>query len=144
MKPLAAFVLILLLSSLGHSADAAKEIRYTLDQQVQAWNRGDLPGYMRGYWNSPDLTFFSVRTATSGWQPTLERYQKRYQGEGRAMGKLDFSDLKIEKLGEQAAFVRGRWHLKMADGKEPKGLFTLIMRYTPHGWKIIHDHTSAE
>jgi ketosteroid isomerase-like protein len=60
------------------------------------------------------------------------------------MGKLDFGDLSIEMLGADAAFVRGRWHLKMSDGKEPKGLFTLIFRRTSNGWKIIHDHTSAE
>lgn len=144
MRCVTYIVLVLFMAAGCAFADASKQIRYTLDQQVAAWNRGDLPGYMRGYWNSPELSFFSGGTVSRGWQSTLERYQKRYQGEGRAMGKLDFSDLSIEMLGEQAAFVRGRWHLKMPDGKEPKGLFTLIMRYTPHGWKIIHDHTSAE
>jgi beta-aspartyl-peptidase (threonine type) len=136
-------VALLAFTCCAFAADA-NDIRHVLDSQVAAWNRGDLPGFMAGYWHSPDLTFFSGATATSGWQPTLERYQKRYQAEGREMGQLDFSNLSIEMLGENAAFVRGRWHLKMRDGKEPKGLFTLIMRHTPDGWKIIHDHTSAE
>ena len=58
------------------------------------------------------------------------------------MGHLDFSELKIEILGERAAFVRGRWRLKMA-ASEPGGLFTLTFRKLAGGWKIVHDHTSS-
>ena len=32
----------------------------------------------------------------------------------------------------------------MPDGTKPTGLFTLIARKFPDGWKIVHDHTSAE
>jgi beta-aspartyl-peptidase (threonine type) len=56
---------------------------------------------------------------------------------------LDFSNLRVEMLGPEAAFVRGSWHLTMSDGKTPHGLFTLTFRKFPDGWKIIHDHTSA-
>jgi beta-aspartyl-peptidase (threonine type) len=59
------------------------------------------------------------------------------------MGKLEFSGLRIEMLGADAAFVRGAWHLTMLDGKTPHGLFTLVFRKFPEGWKIVHDHTSA-
>ena len=98
---------------------------------------------MAGYWNSPELTFFSDAKIYSGWQSTLERYRKTYQSEGREMGKLEFSDLKIEALAPDAALVRGAWHLTMSDGKTPHGWFTLVFRKFPDGWKIIHDHTSA-
>ena len=56
---------------------------------------------MAGYWNSPDLTFFSGGTETQGWQATLERYRKKYQSAGAEMGKLEFSDLQVEMLGPQ-------------------------------------------
>jgi ketosteroid isomerase-like protein len=72
----------------------------------------------------------------------LERYRKRYLAEGREMGTLQFSDLDVESLGGDSAFVRGAWQLTTADGKNPHGLFTLIFRRFPEGWKIIHDHTS--
>jgi ketosteroid isomerase-like protein len=91
----------------------------------------------------PDLTFFSDAKETSGWQATLERYKSTYASPGHEMGKLDFSDLRVEMLGPEAAFVRGSWHLTMSDGKTPHGRFTLIFRKLPGGWKIIHDHTSA-
>ena len=115
-----------------------------LETQAAAWNRGDLEGYMAWYWRSPELSFYSGATITQGWQQTLDRYRQRYQSEGREMGRLHFSDLKIDLLAPDAALVRGRWQLTMSDGKRPHGLFTLLLRRLPEGWRIVHDHTSAE
>jgi beta-aspartyl-peptidase (threonine type) len=123
--------------------DSAQAVQQVMEKQVNAWNHHDLEAFMAGYWNSPDLTFFSGAKQTSGWQATLERYQKTYQSEGREMGKLEFSDLNVQPLGTDSAFVRGAWHLMMSDGKTPHGLFTLVFRKFPDGWKIVHDHTSA-
>jgi beta-aspartyl-peptidase (threonine type) len=123
-------------------ADAVKQITAVLEAQTAAWNKGDLKGFMAGYWNSPDLTFFSGKDKTRGWQATLERYQKRYQAEGKEMGKLTFSELEIDVLGPDSAVARGRW--KVVTSKETLGgLFTLIFKKTPDGWRIVHDHTSA-
>jgi beta-aspartyl-peptidase (threonine type) len=116
-------------------------IRKVLDDQVIAWNKGDLRGFMEGYWQSPDLSFFSGKNKTKGWQATLDRYRKKYQGEGKEMGKLKFSELEVAFLGESHALVRGRWQLALAK-ENPSGLFTLIFRKVPAGWRIIHDHTS--
>ena len=121
---------------------AAQAIRRVLDRQVEAWNRRDLEGFMEGYWKSSDLTFYSGGTTVSGWEETLARYRNRYQSAGNEMGKLEVLDLKIEVLGPHAAFVRGRFHLKMSSG-ESGGLFTLTFRRFAAGWKIIHDHTST-
>jgi ketosteroid isomerase-like protein len=124
------------------SGDVTSAVEQVIGQQLDAWNHHDLEGFMRGYWNSPELTFFSDAHQTSGWQSTLDRYRARYQSGGHEMGKLDFSELRVEALGPDAAFVRGAWHLTMSDGKTPHGLFTLIFRKFPDGWKIVHDHTS--
>ncbi len=125
-------------------SDREAAIRAVLQSQVEAWNHHDLGRFMSGYWNSPELTFFSGATETKGWQPTLERYQSRYQSKGQSMGTLSFSDLNVQMLSDDAAFVRGRFHLVMPDGKQPHGVFTLIFRKFPEGWRIIHDHTCAE
>jgi beta-aspartyl-peptidase (threonine type) len=121
----------------------ASAVRQVLRRQQEAWNRHDLDGFMAGYWNSPELTFFSGARATSGWQPTLDHYRKSYQSEDREMGKLEFSDLNIQALAPDAAFVRGAWKVTMPDAKTPHGLFTLIFRRFADGWKVVHDHTSA-
>jgi len=111
--------------------------------QQDAWNHHDLDAFMSGYWNSPELTFFSGAKESRGWQATMDRYRATYQGAGKEMGKLDFSDLRVEILCPDAAFIRGVWQLTMSDGKMPHGRFTLIFRKFPDGWKIIHDHTST-
>ena len=121
---------------------SVRSVRAVLDRQVEAWNRRDLEGFMQGYWHSPDLTFFSGGTVVSGWEATLDRYRKRYQSGGNEMGQLEFSDLRIELLGARAAFVRGRFHLKLTSS-EAGGLFTLTFRKLKDGWKIVHDHTSS-
>ena len=127
-----------------YAGDARAAIRKIIDDQQAAWNRQDLEGFMAGYWNSPDLTFFSGAHESKGWRATLDRYKKNYQGAGHEMGKLEFRNLRIEMLGPEAAFVRGEFHLTMADGKTPHGLFTLVFRKFPEGWKIVHDHSAGE
>jgi ketosteroid isomerase-like protein len=121
---------------------AGAAARGVLDDQVEAWNRGDLEGFMAGYWNSPDVVFQSGATLTRGWPQTRERYRRRYQAEGKEMGRLRFEDLDVQTLCPDAAFVRGRWHLTMKDGTQPNGLFTLLLRRIGGEWKIVHDHTS--
>jgi ketosteroid isomerase-like protein len=121
----------------------ALSVEHVLHQQQDAWNHHDLESFMAGYWNSPQLTFFSDAKASEGWQAALDHYRKTYQSEGKEMGHLDFSELRVQPLAPDAAFVRGAWRLTLANGKKPHGLFTLVFRRFPEGWKIIHDHTSA-
>jgi uncharacterized protein (TIGR02246 family) len=123
--------------------NSASEIERLLRTQQTAWNHHDLEGFMAGYWNSAGLTFFSGATQRDGWQATLDRYRASYASPGHEMGTLEFSGLRVEMLGPDAAFVRGSWHVTMPDGKTPHGLFTLVLRKFPEGWKIIHDHTSV-
>lgn len=144
--PCCQVVFLLLFSAAVFAQNASEQvtaIQKVLEQQQAAWNRHDLTAFMDGYWHSQGLTFFSGAEAYSGWDAAFERYKKRYQSEGREMGKLEFSDLNIQALGPDAAFVRGAWKLTMSDGKTPHGLFTLVFRKMPEGWKIVHDHTSA-
>jgi ketosteroid isomerase-like protein len=140
---LTVLVVIPLAPSVSGADDPKVAIAQVLHGQQDAWNRHDLDRFMSGYWNSPELTFFSDAKQTSGWQATLDRYQASYRSPGHEMGQLEFSELSIEMLGPEAALVRGAWHLTMSDGKTPHGRFTLIFRKFPDGWKIIHDHTSA-
>ena len=132
----------------GDGAEPEKDVveksavQKLLTAQTEAWNKGDLDGFMAGYWQSDDLSFFSGADKLRGWQKTLARYRKRYQSEGKTMGRLSFSDLEIEVTGPRDAWVRGRW--KVVQGKEMLGgLFTLILKKRPEGWRIVHDHTSG-
>jgi ketosteroid isomerase-like protein len=125
------FLMLALLPIMAVAVDSRAAVEQVLLAQQDAWNRHDLGAFMSGYWDSPDLTFFSGAKKTSGWQATLDRYRATYSSPGHEMGKLDFSELRIEMLGPKAAFVRGAWHLTMPDGKTPHGRFTLIFRKFP-------------
>lgn len=145
---LGSMIVTLALFSSQHSVPAQEPnadktaIRKVLDDQVLAWNKGDLEGFMAGYWQSPELSFFSGKDKTRGWQATLDRYRKKYQAEGKEMGKLAFTDLDVVLLGTDHALVKGRFQLALKNDA-PSGLFTLIMRKLPAGWRIVHDHTSG-
>lgn len=127
----------------GAAVDEAAAVRRVLDDQAAAWNRHDLAGYMAGYWRSEELTFFGGGAVTRGWQATFDRYRARYQGAGKEMGTLTFADVSVEIVGPAAAVARGAWRLQMSDGREPHGLFTLLVRKLPEGWRVVHDHSSS-
>ena len=116
------------------------EIRRVMNEQTGAWNAGDIEGFMRGYWNSPELKFVSGANVTKGWQPTLDRYKKNYDSRAK-MGVLTFSDLEVTVLSKDAATVLGTWALQR-EADKPGGKFTLIFRKFKDGWRIVHDHTS--
>lgn len=145
MKNLLLLVLFIVLAAMNAGAQTKDErvsndIRKVMDAQVAAWNAGDIEGYMRGYWNSPDLVFVSGDNITRGWQPTLERYKKNYDSKAK-MGMLSFADLQINILSKDAAAVLGSWSLAR-EKDNPHGKFTLIFRKFKDGWRIVHDHTS--
>ncbi len=123
---------------------ALTAVRDVLDRQVIDWNKKDLDGFLTGYWNSPKVVFQSGGQRLVGYEAMRQRYRRRYQAEGREMGRLEFSELELESLGPESVLGRGRWQLTMPDGTKPGGLFTVIFRKLPEGWKIVHDHTSSE
>jgi beta-aspartyl-peptidase (threonine type) len=127
----------------GSQSLREKEIRAVLNAQDEAWNRGDLEGFMEGYWIDERLLFCSGDTVTRGWKAALERYRKRYKAEGKEMGKLTFSDLEFLDQTDRLAVVRGRFHLTLSKGAS-EGLFTLLFRPIDGKWRIVYDHTSAK
>jgi len=141
-RPLLLIALLTILAS-GLLAQSEKDkvaIRKVMEDQAVAWNRGDIEGFMQGYWKSDQLLFVSTTGVTRGWQPTLDRYKKGYDTRAK-MGTLTFSDLEITLLSKNAASVVGSWSLARA-GDNPHGKFTLIFRKFKEGWRIVQDHTS--
>lgn len=131
-------------NSSPHLQNNAQAIKSVLEQQVAAWNRGDIPAFMDGYWKSDDLEFVNAAGIFQGWQDVLKRYQHSYPDRA-AMGHLTFSGVEIRTLCPDAGFVVGHFRLdREKDGQKdhPEGVFTLIFRKFPAGWKIINDHTT--
>ncbi len=118
-----------------------EEIKKLLGDQVEAWNRGDIAGYMRGYWSSDSTLFSSGGSLIHGYIDVLDRYKKRY-GTRELMGRLEFSDLEIRQLSPTIAMVVGVWRLSR-EKDVPWGRFTLVLEKKPEGWRITADHTSS-
>ena len=141
-----ALVLMVILLFFGTVFSQSKDekaklaIKKVIEEQIAAWNKADLEGFMRGYWNSPEMTFVSGGKITKGWQPTLDNYKKTYGSSTQQMGVLTFSDLEITMLGKDSAVVLGRWALQR-EKDNPKGLFTITFRKFKEGWRIILDHS---
>ena len=123
--------------------DAATAIKQVLQQQVEAWNRGDVEAFMQGYKDSDDTTFIG-KSIQHGYATILARYKNTYSSRD-AMGTLDFSDLEVRSLDPGYAVVTGKFHLARAEaaGGEARGVFSLVWENTPAGWKIILDHSSS-
>lgn len=111
-----------------------------LEDQRQAWNRGDLVEYMQGYSKSDSLLFVGKSGPKYGWETTLANYKKGYPDK-KAMGLLSFDIKEVRMISADHAFVLGAWHLKR-ENDDPKGYFTLIMKKIRGEWKVIADHSS--
>ena len=119
------------------------EIRKVLTDQVSAWNRGNIPEFMKAYDRSEQTAFAGSSGVTHGYERILARYKQRYPTREN-MGVLAFSDLQVRILGEETALVTGRFRLKRTKegGGDATGWFTLVFLKRDSGWKVIHDHTS--
>ena len=117
-----------------------KNILALLESQRQAWNKGDMEGYMQGYEQSDSLVFVGKGGPEYGWKTTLDNYKKAYPNK-LAMGILTFDIKKVKLLSADHAFALGAWHLKR-EKDEPKGYFTLLLMKIDGNWKVIADHSS--
>ena len=119
----------------------ASDITSVLKAQQDAWNAGDIEGFMQGYIKNDQLRFASGGDITTGWDATLNRYQRRYSDRAK-MGTLRYAVDTVTIIDGANALVFGRWTL-LRDADEPTGLFTLHVKKGADGWKVVSDHTSS-
>jgi len=134
--------LILVFLTTGCFAQSA-EVQAMLKRSEAAWNRGDLVAFSTDYEDAPETTFIGRDVVRGGTKAILERYRLRYPSR-EAMGTLTFSEIEVRPLAAGLALATGKYDLKRtaAGGGDASGRFTLVIRKTPAGWKIIHDHSS--
>lgn len=118
-----------------------RAIAALLADQTAAWNRGDLPGYMAGYWHSDSLVFVDGNGAAYGWQHNLAIYRTAYPSP-TAMGTLAFSGLRVTLLAPAVAQVVGRWRLAHPTQGDERGHMLLVLRRLNGHWAVVADHSS--
>lgn len=135
---------LMLLSPALSGGSPEQEVRALLERQQADWNRGDLEAFMTGYLVSDAITFLGSNGITRGYQNVLERYRRAYPTQER-MGTLRFTFDEIRLVTPDVAVVLGQFALtrQEAGGGNAAGRFTLILRRSSDGWRIVHDHTSS-
>ena len=135
-------VLLSLCSVMGPQAQSKNEttIRNFLNEQTGAWNKGDINGFMKGYWENDSLMFIGKTGITYGWTNTLNNYKKGYP-DTAAMGKLTFTLFSVKRLSKRHYHVVGKWFLKRSIG-DVGGHYTLLFQKINGRWVIIADHSS--
>ena len=139
MKRVTFFLLFFTLISLNSFGQEA-EIHALLQKQTEAWNRGDVEGFMEGYWKNDSLMFIGKSGITYGWQQTLDNYKKGYPDK-TAMGFLTFTLIELKPLSKKYFSVVGKWHLKRTIG-DLSGHYTLLLKKIKGTWVVISDHSS--
>lgn len=135
------YLLVLLAACAAPFDESA--VRHVLTAQQDAWNRGDLDGYMAGYAHTPDLVFTSGGKIRRGWDETYAKYKAKYGADRSTMGHLAFEILGVQQLGDGGAIVLGRWTLTDTP-KAGAGVFSVALEHRPEGWRVVHDHTSVD
>jgi ketosteroid isomerase-like protein len=115
-------------------------IRKVLDNQIKAWNKGDIEGFMQGYWKNDSLMFIGKKGINWGWQTTLENYKKNYP-DTTAMGKLSFDIILVKKLSPDYYYIVGKWMLSRSIG-DLSGHYNLLFKKINGTWLIVADHSS--
>ena len=126
-------------SQIDSSKEAAR-IQTVMSDQQDAWNRGDVEGFMEGYWASDSLRFIGKRGITYGWQATLDNYKKSYPSK-EAMGRLQFTNLTTQLMSDSSAYVIGKWQL-FRTSDTLSGHYSLLWKNINGQWLIVADHSS--
>ena len=112
------------------------EISEIMQNQQNAWNSGDIEGFMIGYWDSEELLFIGS-SVNKGYETTLSNYKKSYPTR-EDMGSLEFTNLIWVPVSYDAGLLIGEWNLIGINN----GVYSLLWKKLDGEWLIIADHSS--
>ncbi len=139
MRYLISFFILLSLSANAQNKDE-QAIRNILTHQITEWNKGNIDGFMKGYWENDSLLFLGKSGPKYGYATTLANYKKNYP-DTIVMGKLAFEILKVQPLSADTYFVVGKFMLQRTIGNL-SGYYTLLFKKIKGEWVIVVDHSS--
>lgn len=119
------------------------QITRKLERSAEAWNRGDLDGFMSEYLRSPTITYLGGSGLVTGWEAIKARYAPLFQA-GALRDSLRFKAVTSRPLGRDYALATARYELFHAGRVTGSGPFTLVLWRTDSGWKIVHDQSASD
>lgn len=116
----------------------AAAIAAELDSTAAGWNRNDLARYMAAY----DTSMTSMtRNGPVGLAATETGVRAAFWKDGKANQQLRYEHVEVRMLGTDYALCTGHFILTGGGLKDLGGWFSTIWMRTPHGWRMIHDHS---
>ena len=116
-----------------------REAAALLEHGAQAWNGGDLDGFVSDY--TPDATFVTSRGLVRGTAEIEARYRPRF-APGAVRDSLTFRLLDVERIGAAATTLVATYVLTRGDSVTSTGPTSLVLKRVAGRWKIAHDHSS--
>lgn len=120
-----------------------ERVRTALVASADAWNRGDLEGFLSVYLQSPRTTYVGDGGLRVGHEAIRRRYAPLF-APGAERDSLRFEDLRVRTVGEDVAVGVARWVLHRGGEVTGAGPFTMVLRRVEGTWKIVHDHSSSD
>lgn len=124
-------------------ADLRSSVEAMLDESAAAWNRGELDVFMDDYLDSDATTYIGASGVLRGFDAIRGRYASSFEP-GAERDSLRFENVRARRLGAIDGLITARWVLHQEGTVTGSGPVTLVVRHTSAGWKIIHDHSSAD
>jgi uncharacterized protein (TIGR02246 family) len=110
--------------------------------QRDAWNKGDLDGYLSHYKNAPD-TQAVLANLVRGLDNIRAAYHQNFPSKD-SMGTIEDSDVQVRALGDNFALATGQYHLTRTKkaGGPVDGTFSELFEKTAAGWQIIFSEST--
>lgn len=106
-----------------------------------AWNRGDVEGYLATYADTETVRWVSGDQVIIGRNAIAAAFKERFPT-AEGMGKLSIKKLQVDLLTPSDALAFGEWHQQLGEA-ERAGVFTVHLTKFSAGWRIVSDHASA-
>ncbi len=110
--------------------------------QQNAWNKGDLDGYLSHYRDAPD-TQAVLANLVRGVDNIRAAYKQNFPNKD-SMGSIEDTDIEVKALGDTYALATGKYHLNRPkkSGGAVEGTFMELFEKTQTGWQIIFSQSS--
>jgi hypothetical protein len=121
--------------------DPVAGVKKALDDQITAWNAGDLEKAMTFYWNSPAILWISKAGTQKGYQPVLEDFRKEFADKSK-MGIYSYESLHIEEVSATSVYFVIRWKIMLNEKRIMGGISSQLWKKINDNWVITSEHAS--
>ena len=116
------------------------ELIKIVEAQVEAWNRGDLDGFLKPYLNDQRRTMIIGSFGViQGFEAIKNHYLKKME-ENSTLGELSVSNLQEVEINPTASFLNGHFSVQL-NNQRNVGLFSLLFIKIGDESKIVCDYT---